>query len=395
MILVANSSTRFVLYVKIHVIKNTGRKNVSHILLVQPDFPIPTKSKWHHLNLPIGLLKLANYHRQKGNTVELVKANQIPEITPEQVEITSYFTYWAIHVWRAVAFYRRVYPNAKIRVGGIYATLMPKHCAQSGCDEVFIGLHPEAEKYFPAYDLVGNPNFQIMHTSRGCFRRCSFCGVWKIEPNISFKRSIKEEICSNWIVFYDNNLLANPYLEDILDELQNARHAGRHVYFECQCGLDGRLLKPKLAQKLYITGLREPRIAWDHSYEDWPNIKDQIEILIDSGYYRREIQIFMLYNWAQDFIEMEKKRKKCWEFGVQIIDCRYRPLNQTYDRYDPYARLSGQTYKDYYIHPLWTDAQIREFRKNIREQNICIRHGFTSYSRKLERAGRKAKRQSL
>lgn len=363
---------------------------MSHVLLVQPDFPIPTKSKWHHHNLPIGLLKLATYHRQQGNTVELVTANEIPDRAPDQVEVTSSFTYWASHVWHAVAFYKKAYPNAKVRVGGIYATLMPEHCAQSGCDEVFIGLYPETEECMPAYDLVGNPSFQIMHSSRGCFRKCRFCGVWRIEPEISFKKSIKDEICSNWIVFYDNNLLANPYINNILDELSEARHGGRRVYFECQCGLDGRLLTPRLAYKLHMAGLREPRIAWDHKYEGWPRVKEQIDMLVESGYHRDEIQVFMLYNWAYDFSAMEHKRKKCWEFGVQIIDCRYRPLDQTHDRYNPHTWQSGQTEKDYYIHPLWTDAEVRKFRKNVREQNICIRHGFSYYSRELELAARRA-----
>lgn len=369
-----------------------GRKSeVSHIVLVQPDFPIPAKSKWHHHNVPIGLLKLATYQRRQGNTVELVMANQIPKNAPDQVEVTSSFTYWAPYVWDAVEFYKKAYPNAKVRVGGIYATLMPDHCAQSGCDEVFIGLHREAEGCVPAYELVGNPGFQIMHASRGCFRRCSFCGVWKIEPEFTFKKSIKDEICSNWIVFYDNNLLANPYINNILNELGDARHGGHRVHFECQCGLDGRLLTPRLARKLRMAGLREPRIAWDHEYEDWPKIKEQIGMLVEAGYRRVEIQVFMLYNWIHDFVEMERKREKCWEFGVQIIDCRYRPLDQTYDRYNPQAWRSGQTGEDYYIHSLWTDAHVRKFRKNVRQQNICIRHRFSYYSRELERAGRRNK----
>jgi hypothetical protein len=79
---------------------------------------------------------------------------------------------------------------------------------------------------------------------------------------------------------------------------------------------------------------------------------------------------------------MERKRIKCWEWKVQIADCRYRPLDQIYDNYNP---NKPQTSKDYYIHPKWTDAEVKQFRKNVRRQNICVRYGLSYYSRTLER----------
>jgi hypothetical protein len=78
---------------------------------------------------------------------------------------------------------------------------------------------------------------------------------------------------------------------------------------------------------------------------------------------------------------MEKKRIKCWEWRVQIADCRYRPLDQTFDNYNP---QKPQTNKDYYIHPKWTDAEVKQFRKNVRRQNICVRVGSPFYSKIME-----------
>ena len=81
---------------------------------------------------------------------------------------------------------------------------------------------------------------------------------------------------------------------------------------------------------------------------------------------------------------MEQKRKKCWTWRVQISDCRYRPLDQLFDHYNP--RRKNQTNEDYFIHEEtgWTDAHVKQFRRNIREQNICVRHGFPFYSRSFE-----------
>jgi len=95
--------------------------------------------------------------------------------------------------------------------------------------------------------------------------------------------------------------------------------------------------------------------------------------------------VFMIYNWDYKFEELENKRKKCYEWGVQIADCRFRPLNQTFDRYN--SRLKEQTSDDYYISPFWADKQVRTFRRNVRMQNICIRYNIPleRYSQELER----------
>ena len=140
-----------------------------NVLLVEPEFPIPPKSKNHRDFLPIGLLKLASYHRHKGDCFRLMRGNEdIGGFIPDEVKITSLFTYWSQFVWDSVAFYKKKFPNAKVTVGGIYASLMPEHCKKSGCDEVFVGINDEAEKYQPAYDLA-DVDYQIIHASRGCY----------------------------------------------------------------------------------------------------------------------------------------------------------------------------------------------------------------------------------
>ena len=360
------------------------------ILLVEPEFPTNNKSKNHSQSLPIGLLKLASYHRSLGDTVKLVRGCEETDYEPDKILVTSLFTYWSEHVWKVVRYYKREFPGAPVIVGGVYASLMPDHCRKSGCDEVHIGLHKEAESFPPAYDLV-DADFQILHTSRGCPRKCAFCGVWKIEPEFTYRESIAGEICKNRVLFYDNNLLANPCIESILEEIAATRVNGRVVVCESQSGFDGRLLTYDIACLLKKARFRYPRIAWDHEYEQHKQIKAQIDMLVSAGYNPKHIYVFMLYNFELSYEELNRKRQKCMEWGVQIADCRYHPLDQASDGYNPQAWRTGQTSQDYCIHPNWTDAQIRTFRKQVREQNIVIRHGFTKYSRVKELAGRRKK----
>lgn len=376
------------------------------LLLVEPDFPIPNKSKNHKDFLPIGLLKLGAMYRSKGDSVKLVRGEKSKDeisadgdgrwYVPDKILITSLFTYWKPYVEKAIKHYRGLFPGAAITVGGIYASLMPDDCKSIlGVDDVYKGQHSEAEKFKPAYGLIeGNPeplDYQVLHATRGCKRRCDFCGVYEIEPEFKSYRSIREKIVEGKpkLVFYDNNILKSPYIERLLDELIELKKEGKIRRCEAQSGFDGRILvkNPALANKLHKAGFRNPRIAWDWEYSEKDKIRDQVDILIGGGYNAKQIFIFMIYNWEIPFDEMESKRKKCFEWEVQIADCRYRPLDSTDDGYDPRAYRNGQTGEDYHIHKEsgWTDTKVRRFRKNIRRQNICVRHDFPFYSKDLER----------
>jgi len=387
--------------------------NMKKYLLVEPEFPIPPKSKNHKDFLPIGLLKLGAMYKAKGHRVKLVRGNRTKkEISkigdgrwykPDEIMITSLFTYWKEYVVNSVDHYRNLYPSARITLGGIYASLIPDDCKSiPGIDNVWVGIHPEAETYHPAYDLLESDgskpiDYQIIHATRGCPRKCPFCGTWRIEPEFIPKKSIKDEIVMKKIVFYDNNILMSPYVEDIFKELKELKKEKKILWCESQSGFDGRILleKPHLAKMIKEAGFRYPRIAWDWKYSQYPSIEKQINLLLEAGYASKDITIFMLYNWDIPFEEMEKKRIKAWDWKVQISDCRYRPLTQLYDNYNP--RVIGQTTKDYYIHEKagWTDELIKQFRRNIRRQNICVRHGFPFYSKSFEqkRFGKKIMRQ--
>ena len=373
-----------------------------NILLVEPDFPIPAKSKNHKNFLPIGLLKIASYMINKGIEVRLIRGfpkenliqqAELIEFDPTEIWITSLFTYWSEYVRDSVQYYKIMFPKAKVKVGGIYASLMPEHCKKyTGCDYVFKGVYKAAENCFPIYDLLNNTenphpiDYQIVHASRGCIRRCDFCGTWKIERHFEAKKSIKDTIRYRKAIFYDNNLLANPNIDNLLNDLIELKKEKKILWCESQSGFDGRKLleKPYLAGMLKKAGFRYPRIAWDWKYNENKSIKRQIEILVNGGYNSKDIFVFMLYNWDIPFKKMEKKRIKCLEWRVQIADCRYRPLDQTYDHYK--SGVIGQTSEDYYIHEKsgWTDALVKQFRKNVREQNICVRHNFPFYSKCFE-----------
>lgn len=361
-------------------------------LLVYPDFPLPKASKLNLNNLPIALLKIGACLREYGYDIELVffdNKSEDPSQTylmgmpesekPDIIFVTSVFTYWAEAVKDAVQHYKKRYPDVPVIVGGIYASLMPQHCRQyTGCDEVVVGVLPDAEDVKPAYDLV-DVDFQILHTTRGCTRRCESCATYDIEPCYSFKKTIKDEIIYRKLVFYDNNFIGNPFIDDILDELIELKRSRAILWCQCQSGLDGRVLlkKPHLIEKMKQAGFKNIKLAWDGKYEEYDFIKQQIDI-VAQHYKRKHISVFMLYNHELPYIELEKKRLKCYEYGVQVNHCRYRPLDRTSENY--YPLRENQTTEEYYIHPNWTDYEVKMFSRNVRGHNSCLRWDMSWHS---------------
>ena len=347
------------------------------VLLVEPEYTQTKRTKHEAKLCPIGLYKHYFFHISRGDKVCLVKGCVMsPDIKPDMIKITSLFTYWSKDVFKAIEFYSKKYPNAIIKVGGIFASLMPEVIKDKNVNViVHTGIDKEVEYISIDWKYL-NRSIQIIHASRSCIRNCKFCGVRKIEPELSYKnwKQIKKEIQLNDIVFFDNNFLANPYHKEILEGIANHKVNSKVIRCEAQSGFDPRLLTQEDAIILKKARFKNIRISWDHNLKQKKVVKMALSYLIKAGFNSKSIGIFMIYNWDYPFNLLEQKRNVCFDWNVQIFDCRFRPLNQLFDNYNPYAK--NQTSKDYYIHPKWTDAQIRQFRKNIRRQNIMIRFNF-------------------
>ena len=166
----------------------------------------------------------------------------------------------------------------------------------------------------------------------------------------------------------------------MLHELIRLRSEKKITRCESQSGFDGRMLHKNhdLAKLLKKANFKDPKIAWDGPFKSYKRREREIEILESGGYQRKEIAVFMLYNHDLAYEELEKKRAKCFEWGVQVSDCRYRPLNWfKEDGYNPHKR--SQKPGEYYIHENWSDEEVRQFRRNVRRHNICIRHNYSSW----------------
>jgi len=290
------------------------------VLLVEPEY--------YSRYPPLGLLKIASYWREKGASVELVRGCAPPSREPNQIYVTSLFTWAWEPVWKAVKYYKNSFPNVEVQLGGIYASIMKAHAELSGADHVHVGVLREVEDSIPAYDLVPEWDATIIQTSRGCNRRCPYCAVWRVEGKI---KSTKERISSliypghKRIILWDNNLLQSPNWRSIFDELiLLSQCSGLKVDFNQ--GLDARLVTDEVAEK--IARMKTSCVRF--SYDNKPmgqKVARAIDLLNEVGLRRRHIGVYLLFNYMDSPDELFERVRHVLEAGAVAMPLRYQPLD--------------------------------------------------------------------
>ena len=149
-------------------------RQIKYILLVEPDY----KS----LYPPLGLMKISTWHKKRGDKVDFIRGKILTKKKYDKIYITTLFTYFAKEVIETINFYRNFYPSADIKVGGIFATLMPEYIKNSTGIAPHIGLLKAVEDCAPDYTFFPSLKYSLTFTTRGCPRDCKYCAVQVHEP---------------------------------------------------------------------------------------------------------------------------------------------------------------------------------------------------------------------
>lgn len=169
---------------------------------------------------------------------------QLPEW--DRIYITSLFTFhWKITI-ETINFSKCLVKDVKnLHVGGVLATVLAKEVEiETGIaphegllDEAGIfdnnsividelpldySILDEIDYYYP------ENNAFYGYMTRGCIRKCSFCAVWKIEPEFNQYLCLKNKIDETRkkhgdkrnLLLLDNNVLASPRFSDIIREIK-------------------------------------------------------------------------------------------------------------------------------------------------------------------------------
>jgi len=316
------------------------------ILLVEPAY--------YSQYPPLGLLKLSTLYKAQGHEVRFVRGVRlVTKFVPDEVQVTSLFTWAWRPVWEAVAFYRALFPRAKVSLGGIYATLMPDHARQSGAHEVVTGINKDAEDLMPDYELV--PDWHkgraasIVFSHRGCIRKCDFCAVPKLEGKPFQMRGtglIGHLVHPDHkrVIFWDNNILGESHWRDVFAELREL-----NLEADFNQGLDARLITEEVADELKRLNLPTIRMAYDFAgmRKSVHNAVSNLKRAGLSSNRMRHVSSYVLYNHRDSPDDLFERVRDLLAWGVAAYPMRYQPLTG-----------EGALEKDSFIAPKWTAEEL-------------------------------------
>lgn len=183
------------------------------------------------------------------------------------VGVTTLFTfYWSITIETIEFAKLLVKPNGKLMVGGVLASIQPSEIEKATGIRPHVGvLNTPGEidegdtqiiDELPLdYSILDEIDYEYPmsnayygYTSRGCIRKCPFCAVSILEPNfvpyIPLKDRIKGIIAKYGeqkdLLLMDNNILASPDFEQIINEI-----------IECGFGKGDKYVQPNVFNKAF------------------------------------------------------------------------------------------------------------------------------------------------
>lgn len=291
-----------------------------HILLVEPNFK-------YVIYPPLGLLKLATFYRDLGYTCVLVRGKEIYDGPPPDIIcITSLFTYAWEPVVNAYNTYHVKFPNAVIKIGGIYASLMSSHVKDNCKDaEVIVGTSEELDMLLPAWDLVPEWESSILFTSRGCPNNCSFCAVKKIEPSMKvYNISLADFIYQGHkkLIIQDNNILSEKnHWNNIYSQLLDL-----NIKVDFNQGLDAEYIDFETACQISSLKISAVRLAYD-DINDRPRLENAIHNLKLAGVRPKNIMVYTLFNFNDTPDSFLDRFKDLLEWGVVCYPMKFEPIN--------------------------------------------------------------------
>ena len=349
------------------------------ILLVEPGY----RNKYP----PLGLMKLAAYHRERGDFVRLVKGDDRSVLYDvwDRVYVTTLFSFEWKRTAQAIDFAIQAVSNQteRVFVGGIAASLMqqefinePRWAGVRFIAGLLDGPPAQAlslsavDGDFGAEDMTSvpieerTPDYSILehidytypvrdayfgYASRGCIRKCHFCGVPKLEGTQREMPSLTSLVqgIADWygekkdLILMDNNVTASSRYQEIIAEIRDlgftpgatmkrdGKPVKRRVDFNQ--GVDARILakSPMYLREMATICISPLRIAFDHIgvrkvYET------SVRMAADNGI--TSLSNYMLYNFMdtpQDLYErLALNIKLNSELGIHIwsFPMRYQPV---------------------------------------------------------------------
>jgi hypothetical protein len=353
-----------------------------NILLIEPGY----KNKYP----PLGLMKIAQYHGPQGkrDNVRLIKGSDktVLDTCWDRIYVTTLFSFEWKKISEAIDFALLAAggQSNNVFVGGIAASLMHDSFVQEKrwagvrfikgllnqppatslqLDPFQEELYSEdststpIEDHIPDYSILTQLDYKypvhdayFAYASRGCVRKCSFCGVPKLEGDLYDTPSLTATVQGieklygpkKDLVLMDNNIVASPRFKEIIAEIRalgfipaaklkrGRTPIQRRVDFNQ--GVDARILckTPMFLRELASICTDPLRIAFDHlgfrqQYEQSVRYAHDVGLVSLSNY--------MLYNFNDTPADLYERMWLSIQLNVELnirifsFPMRYQPTD--------------------------------------------------------------------
>jgi hypothetical protein len=376
-------------------------------LMVEPNTP--------SIAYNIALMKLARWCEENAFEYKYVRGIVKPDIVPDIIYVSCIFSFYAGRYEKTINHYLKLFPKARIIVGGVFPSLNPEWFIRDGwSSKLFFGdgrvtthrgVFPQIEKLVPKYDveikdedetksqrtikrMLDKRKKIVLYSSRGCVNKCKYCAVPVIEGDMKSFTSIKEHLKigkqelpnASSIVLYDNNFTEHKYFDNIIDDIIESDLPvdihGLHVssFNEQQAK---RFKQVKWASQNENSGRPYLRFSFDKlKYE---NDIEKALILCKEYDIKSEFFLYMLYNWHDGPNDFWYRMVKAQFLAVK----HNKMINMFPQRYEPLDSLKknkfiGKKWNQELLSGIgWILSWSRGFLTLTPSQNLFRWYGFT------------------
>ena len=195
----------------------------------------------------VAVMKVSQYHKQKGDTVEIYNPFQKEE-------------YDKIYAFCIFDFTDKGYVTEDMICGG------------TGFD-ISVRLPEEIDNCDYDWSIFPKCDYSMIWFSKGCIRNCKWCIVRRKEGLIHSVKPKNFNPNGKYIKVMDNNFFANPKWREAIKQL---KEWNQPVDFQ---GIDARLLNKEQCESLNsLKHHKQIHIAWDNPKQDLiPKLKEIIQ----------------------------------------------------------------------------------------------------------------------